>query len=261
MKVLAIGDINGAEGREFIYNNLSRIISKYNIDFCVANGENSADPNGISHNIARELIQAGVDVITMGNHTFDHKESASVLEDNERVIRPLNFPPESEGIGVYKADLGFCSVAVVNLIGRVNMTPVDCPFHAIERELKNIDADVILVDFHADATSEKLALGNFLDGRVSAVFGTHTHIQTADERVLPNGTGYITDLGMTGVEDSVLGVKKEIIIDFFYKSVKKFRFEKAEGTASFNGCIFDIDEKSGKCKSVKRLKGDNYELL
>ena len=253
MRILTIGDINGEDGREFIYNNLGRIISKYKIDFCVANGENAADSNGITHNIAQCLLNCGVDVITMGNHTFSHKESASVLDENDKVIRPLNFPSEVEGSGYAIVDLGFASVCVVNLIGRVSMSPVDCPFHAIERLLPKLDTNIILVDMHAEATSEKLAMAYFLDGKVSVVFGTHTHIQTADERILQNGTGYITDLGMTGVEDSVIGVKKEIIIDMFYNSAKRFRFEKAHGEVKFNGCIFDIDEKSGKCTAVQRL--------
>ncbi len=254
MRLLAIGDINGESGREFVYNNLSRILSRYKIDFCVANAENSAEPNGITHNIANTLIQCGVDVITMGNHTYDNKESASVLEDNSRVIRPLNFPPEAEGMGYTICDLGNVRVAVINASGRINMTPVDCPFSAVERLLPKLDAEVIVIDFHADATSEKIAFANFLDGRGSAVFATHTHVQTADERILPNGTGFICDLGMTGVEDSVLGVKKEIIIEHMRMPVKRVRFEKAQGEAWFHACIFDIDEKSGKTTAVERLR-------
>lgn len=254
MRILAVGDINAEEGREFVYNNLGRIRDKYNIDFCVANGENSAEPNGITRDIASMLKRCGADVITMGNHTFDNKESAIVLDESEDVIRPLNYPSHTEGAGYYVTDLGYARVAVINLIGRVGMTPVDCPFHAVEKVLSTIEADVIIVDMHAEATSEKLALANFLDGRVSVVFGTHTHVQTADERVLPNGTGYITDLGMTGVEDSVLGVKKEIIIDYFYNAVKRYRFEKAHGDVLFHGCIFDVDEKTGKTTAVERLR-------
>lgn len=254
MRILTIGDINGEEGREFVYNNLGRIKNKYNIDFCIANGENSGDPNGITRDIAGTLITCGVDVITMGNHTYDHKESGIVLEENERVIRPLNFPPELEGCGYYTADLGNVKISVVNLSGRIGMTPVECPFHAIERLLPKLDSDIIIIDMHAEATSEKIAFANFVDGKVSVVFGTHTHVQTADERILPNGTGYITDLGMTGVEDSVLGVKKEIIIDYYYSAVKKFRFEKAHGEVTFHGCIFDVDIKSGKTTAVERLR-------
>ena len=254
MRILAVGDINGEDGREFVYNNLGRIRDRYNIDFCVVNGENTAEPNGITRDIADSLIRCGADVITMGNHTFDNKESALVLEENERVIRPLNYPPEAEGVGYCTLDLGNVRVAVVDLIGRTGMPPADCPFHAIERLLPKLDAEVVIVDFHAEATSEKMAMAHFLDGKVSVVFGTHTHIQTADERILPNGTGFICDLGMTGVEDSVLGVKKEIIVDFYYNSVKRYRFEKAHGEVWFNGCIFDVDTKTGKTCAVERLR-------
>lgn len=254
MRLLAIGDINGECGREFVYNNLGRIISKHKIDFCVANAENSAEPNGITHNIANTLIQCGADVLTMGNHTFDNKESSSVLEDNSRVIRPINYPPNAEGVGYTICDLGNVRVAVINAIGRVNMTPVSCPFESVDRVLSKIDADITVIDFHADATSEKIAFANYFDGRVSAVFGTHTHVQTADERILPGGTGFICDLGMTGVEDSVLGVKKEIIIEHMRMPIKRVRFEKAVGEVWFHGCIFDIDNKTGRCTAVERLR-------
>lgn len=254
IRVLAIGDINGEDGREFVYNSLGRIRERYKIDFCIANGENAAEPNGITEDIANSLFRCGVDVITMGNHTFDNRESAQVLEDFENVIRPLNYPPHIEGNGYTVYDTGSVKIAVINLIGRVNMPPADCPFHAVEGLLPKISADVVIVDMHAEATSEKIAMAHFLDGKVSCLFGTHTHVQTADERVLQGGTGFICDLGMTGVEDSVLGVKKDIIVDFLYNSVKRYRFEKAHGEVWFNGCIFDIDEKSGKTVSVERLR-------
>ena len=191
----------------------------------------------------------------MGNHTFGTKTAGKALEENPRLIRPLNYPPEFEGRGWVVQDLGFVSVAVINLIGRVNMSPADCPFRAVEKALAEINADVVIVDIHAEATSERIAMANFLDGKVQAVFGTHTHVQTADEQILPNGTGYISDVGMTGIMDSVLGVKKEIIIDFFYNPGKHFRFEKAdEGDVWFNGCIFDIDDKTKKVTAVERLR-------
>lgn len=253
MRILTIGDINGEDGREYIYNRLSRILSEYKIDFCIANGENSADRNGITKDIANCLVMSGIDVITMGNHTFSDTKSAAVLEENERVIRPLNFPSECEGVGYTVVDLGFARIAVINLIGRVGMSPADCPFHAVDKLIPKLDTNIIFVDMHAEATSEKIAMAHFLDGRVSAVFGTHTHVQTADERILPGGTGFICDLGMTGVHDSVLGVKKEIVIDFFLASAKRFHFNKASGEVSFNGCIFDIDETTGKTTAVERL--------
>lgn len=255
MRILAVGDIVGIPGREYIYNNLNKIKNKYNIDFVVANGENSASSNGITPEIADMLVERGVDVITMGNHTFGTKTAGKALEENPRLIRPLNYPPEFEGSGYVVQDLGFASVAVINLIGRVNMTPADCPFRAVQKALKEIEADIIIVDMHAEATSERIAMAHFLDGKVQAVFGTHTHVQTADEQILPNGTGYISDVGMTGIMDSVLGVKKEIIIDFFYNSGKRYRFKKAEeGEVWFNGCIFEIDNSSKKTVSVERLR-------
>lgn len=255
MKILAVGDIVGKPGREYIYRNLNKIRDRYGIDFVIANGENAATSNGITPEIADELVNRGVDVITMGNHTFATKAAGAALEENSRLIRPLNFPPEFEGRGYVETDLGFASVAVINLIGRVNMTPADCPFRAAEKALKEIESDIIIVDFHAETTSERLAMGNFLDGKVQAVFGTHTHVQTADEQILPKGTGYISDLGMTGIMDSILGTKKEIIIDFYYNAGKRQRFEKAEdGEVWFNGCIFEIDNKTKKTVSVERLR-------
>lgn len=254
IRILAIGDINGEDGREYVYNNLGRIRDKYKIDFCIANGENSAEPNGITRDIAGSLFRSGADVITMGNHTYDNRESAVVLDEEEHVIRPINFPSHLEGGGYTIVDTGSVKIAVVSLSGRVGMQPVDCPFKAMEALLPKLDADVIAVDFHAEATSEKLAMGHFLDGKVSCVFGTHTHVQTADERILSDGTGFICDLGMTGVEDSVLGIKKEIIIEYMYNSVKRYKFEKAHGEVWFHGCIFDVDEISGKTAAVKRLR-------
>ena len=214
MRVLAIGDIVSSDGREYVYNNLGKIRRKYNIDYCIANGENSALTNGITVDIARSLIESGVDVITMGNHTFSNKESTAVLNDFDRVIRPVNYPPETEGEGYFVEDLGNVRIGVINAMGRVNMEPLDCPFRETEKVLEQIKdkTDIILVDFHCETSSEKLAYAYYFDGKVSAIFGTHTHIQTADEQILSMGTGYISDLGMTGVRDSVLGVKKEVIV-------------------------------------------------
>lgn len=254
MRILAVGDIVASDGREFIYNNLGRIKSKYKIDYCIANGENSANTNGITMDIASSLLRSGVDVITMGNHTFANKEYKGVLTDNKRVIRPANFPPETEGEGYIIDDLGNIRVAVINAIGRINMDAVDCPFRAVEKALSEIGdkADIKIIDFHAETTSEKLAFGNYFDGKADVVFGTHTHVQTADNHILPNGTAYITDIGMTGVRDSVLGVKKEIIMEMFYTR-KKFRFEKAEGEVWFSGVIFDYDEKQKRVTGIERL--------
>ncbi|MBO5364121.1 MAG: TIGR00282 family metallophosphoesterase [Clostridia bacterium] len=254
MRVLAIGDIVAEPGREFVYRNLNRIRDQYKIDFCIANGENAADSNGITYEIAKTLYERGVDVITMGNHTFANKGAERALEELPYIIRPLNLPPEMEGVGYLVTDLGNVKVGVINLLGRVNMNPADCPFRAAEKALSKMDADVIFVDIHAEATSERIAMGHFLDGKVSGVFGTHTHVQTADERILPGGTGFIADLGMTGVEDSVLGVKKDIILSFFQNPGKRYRFEKAEGEVFFHGCIFEVDITTGKTTGVERLR-------
>lgn len=254
MRILAVGDIVASDGREFIYNNLGRIKNKYKIDYCIANGENTANTNGITTDIANTLLRCGVDVITLGNHTFANKEYSQVLSDIPQVIRPVNYPSETEGCGYYIDDLGYMRIGVINAIGRLNMEPVDCPFRATEKALYELEGktDIILIDFHAETTSEKLAFGNYFDGKVTAVFGTHTHVQTADAHILPGGTAYITDIGMTGVRDSVLGVKKEIIMDLYYTR-KKFRFEKAEGEVWFNGAVFDIDNKTQKVTSIERL--------
>ncbi|MBE7023155.1 MAG: TIGR00282 family metallophosphoesterase [Clostridia bacterium] len=254
MRILAIGDIVASDGREFIYNNLGRIKRKYKIDYCIANGENAAETNGITVDIANNFLCSGVDVITLGNHTFANREYAEVLTDMPRVIRPCNYPSETEGMGYYIDDLGFVRIGVINTIGRVNMDPVDCPFRATEKILKEIEgkADIVIVDFHAETSSEKLAFGNYFDGKVTAVFGTHTHIQTADAYILPGGTGYISDLGMTGVRDSVLGVKKEVIMNMYYTR-KRTKFEKAEGEVWFCGAVFDIDDKTKGVTEVERL--------
>ncbi len=253
MRILAVGDIVASDGREFIYNNLSRIKKKYHIDYCIANGENTANTNGITVDIADNLLSCGVDVITLGNHTFANREYADVLNDFPRVIRPINYPSETEGMGYFIDNLGNLSICVINAMGRINMDALDCPFRATEKCLKEIEgkADIVIVDFHAETTSEKLAFGNYFDGKANIVFGTHTHVQTADERILPNGTAYITDLGMTGVRDSILGVKKEVIMDLYYTR-KRYRFDKAEGEVWFNGVIFETNT-DGSVTNIERL--------
>ncbi len=254
MRILAVGDIVAADGREFAYNNLGRIKQKYNIDYCVVNGENAANTNGITVDIANNLLRAGADIITLGNHTFSNYEYSKVLSDIPQVVRPCNFPAETEGSGYYIDDLGNIRIAVINAIGRVNMDPVDCPFRATEKILSQIEGktDIVIIDFHAETTSEKLAFANYFDGKADIIFGTHTHVQTADNHILPKGTAYISDIGMTGVRDSVLGVKKEIIMDMYYTR-KKFRFEKAEGEVWFSGAVFDYDEKQKRVTDIERL--------
>ncbi len=261
MRILMVGDVVASPGREYIYNNLRKIKKKYNIDYCILNAENAAQTNGITVDIANSLLDSGADVLTLGNHTFANKEIDAVLSDNKRVIRPINYPPETLGEGYFIDDLGFCRIAVINALGRINMEPVDCPFHATEKVLKEIEgkADIIFADFHAETTSEKLAFGNYFDGKINIVAGTHTHVQTADLMVLPGGTGYITDVGMTGVLDSILGVKKEIITEMYYTR-RRFRFDKAEGDVWFSGAVFDIDLKTKKIEGLERLYFDGGKL-
>lgn len=226
---------------------------EHGVDLVICNGENSSNKNGISNSSCDYLFASGVDVITLGNHAFRRMQIFDYLENNPYLIRPLNFPsPSTPGKGICTLDMGFTSVTVINLMGQEGMSPIcESPFTAVDRALKTIDSKIILVDFHAEATSEKKAMGYFLDGRVSAVFGTHTHVQTADEVILCGQTGYITDLGMTGVIDSVLGVKKEIILRRFVDKLPE-KFELAEGACMINGALFEIDEKTGKCLCVSR---------
>lgn len=253
MKILCIGDVFGRVGRDLLFSYLDRYAR--DIDFVVANGENAAHGRGITKNVYDEMKRAGVDAITLGNHTWGCPDVVNILKYNDDIIRPANFDKTCPGTGstVLKAKNGV-SVGIINLIGRVYMEPNNSPFECAAEETEKLSkkADIILVDFHAEATSEKAAMGFFLDGKASAVFGTHTHIQTADETILPKGTGYITDLGMTGVIHSVLGVDKKIILQKFTTGIPQ-RFEPATGQGRFCGCVFEIDESSGKCASVERI--------
>ena len=255
MKILAVGDVVSAVGREMLFRCVDELKYKENIDLCIANGENSSHGPGMTRSTYSEMSRAGVDGFTLGNHTWGSKEITPILEREDNVIRPANYSPACPGKGLMllTAPSGK-KAAVINLIGQTYMLPCNNPFEAAEELVKKAKqlTNIILVDFHAEATSEKLAMGNFLDGKVSAVFGTHTHIQTADERILPGGTGFICDLGMTGVEDSVLGMNKKIITDRFVTAMPQ-KFELATGKGMFNGCIFDIDEDNGLCTAVKRL--------
>lgn len=253
MKILALGDIVGSGGCEKIRKSLPSIKRKYNIDFCIANGENSAVGNGILPFSADYLFSSGVDFITGGNHTFRRNEIYSYLDENDRIIRPYNIHPSSPGNGYGIVDMGRYRIGIINLLGKSFMSGSENPFDALDNALKKIDdCQVKIVDFHAEATGEKKALGFYADGRVSAFFGTHTHIQTADAQILPNGTAYITDLGMCGPEYSVLGVEPQIIITALKTGLPQ-RFKNAETPCSIEGCIFDIDEKTGKALSVQNL--------
>lgn len=255
MNILVLGDVVSGIGCDFLRKKLSAFKKLKAIDFCIANGENSATGNGITPDSARSLFAAGVDFITTGNHVYRRKEVYDLLDESEFIIRPYNFPDSNPGKGAALIDCGRYAVGVINLMGTMFMENLDNPFHAADKALSELQnrTNIILVDFHAETTSEKQALAYYLDGRVSAFFGTHTHVLTNDDRVLPKGTGYITDVGMCGVTDSVLGVKKEIVIEKFMKNMP-VRFDAAEGECMLNGCIFTIDEKSGKCLSTETVR-------
>ena len=254
LNVLCIGDVVGKNSCEYLRDNLYNIKRKYNIDIVIANGENSADGNGITPYSAKQLFASGVDIITGGNHTLKRKEIYEMLESDPYMTVPQNISSDiGKPIIVY--DMGAYKIAVIHLCGTVYMEPASNSFDAADmlvEEAKRLGANIIILDFHAEATSEKRALGNYLDGKISAFFGTHTHVPTADLSILPNGTGYITDIGMCGPDNSVLGVDSDIIINRF-KGVSFDRFVTSNNRTVFNGCIFSIDTKSGKTISCEQL--------
>ena len=253
MKLLALGDVVGEKGCAAVRRFLPDFKRKEQIDFCVANGENSAEGNGITPASAEHLLTSGVDIITGGNHSFRRNEVYSYLDESVRVIRPFNCHVSNPGKGVGIIDMGRYSVGIVNLLGRAFMNGGNNPFDAADEALKEIkDCKIKIVDFHAESTGEKRALGYYLDGRVSAFFGTHTHVLTADACILEKGTGYITDLGMCGPCGSVLGVEAEIIIRFL-KTGMPARFSASRNEAGIQGCVFEIDDSTGLTKSVKTI--------
>lgn len=252
MNILFVGDIVGQNACRDFTAMLPTLKQQYKIDVTIVNGENSADGNGITPYSADLLLSGGVDVITTGNHCFRRAEMTPLFEESKVIIRPANFGKDCAGKGYCLLDFGSCSLAVVNLIGTMYMQAVDNPFRCIDNILKEIDTKNILVDFHGEATSEKKALGYYLAGRVSAVVGTHTHVQTADECILEDHTGYITDVGMTGVQESVLGVDKDIIIARLTTYYPQ-RHIYAKGRTTVNAVALEIDKKSGACRSIKRI--------
>lgn len=254
MNILIIGDINGRSGRNAVKKVLPEIKGKYDIDFCIANGENAAGGFGLTANISSQLFSYGIDVITMGNHTWDNKELEKFIDSEPKIVRPLNYPPGNPGRGSIVLDVKDTKVAVINLTGRTFMGNFDCPFRTVEEELKKIGGcnPMTIVDFHAEATSEKIALGWFLDGKVSAVVGTHTHVQTADERILPGGTAYITDVGMTGAHDSIIGIKKELALKRFLTQMP-VKFDAASGDTRFSALFVQINSKSNKAENIVRI--------
>ncbi|OQA21582.1 MAG: hypothetical protein BWY60_00590 [Actinobacteria bacterium ADurb.Bin346] len=257
MKVLFLGDIFGNPGRTVISRELPKLIKKHGADLVIANGENAAGGIGINPGIADFLLDAGIDVITSGNHIYKKKEIYDYINAQPRLIKPANFPPDTPGNGYYifyNPKFLEKKVAVVNVCGRVFVENLDCPFRKMDELLSEIysQTNIVIVDFHAEVTSEKIAMGWYLDGRVSAVIGTHTHVQTADERILPKGTAFISDAGMVGPRDSVIGVKKELIIERFVKMMPQ-KFVVANDDIWVNGVVLDIDQSSGRTKSITRI--------
>ena len=251
-KVLAVGDVVGNPGLERIRRTLRKLKRNTGADFVIVNGENTAVV-GITPNQAEDILDAGVDVITLGNHSFGKREIVAYLDDCPQIIRPANYAPQAPGQGwrVFETKAG--DVAVIDLIGRCNMDyGPDNPFLMVEKILKQIDTKLILVEFHAEATSEKLAMGYMLDGRISALWGTHTHVPTADACVLPKGTGYVTDLGMTGPKHSVLGIRPELSIAKFRGDLTE-RYKWAEGPTKLEAVLFTIDTATGKCRKAERV--------
>lgn len=254
VNVLAVGDVFGQCGVDFLTRKLRGIKKLKNIHFTVVNGENSSVV-GITPKQADEIFAAGADVITLGNHTFSKQNIIPYLDDNQFILRPENISPLAPGRGWATYQANFGEVCIINLIGRITMDqPAENPFFAASRIVRSTDAKVILVDMHAEASSEKGAMAWHLDGKVSAVWGTHTHVQTSDATILPNGTGFITDLGMTGPVNSILGVKPEQSVSRFLGDPRRRPYEAAEGPNKIEGCIFEIDPKTGRCLSVEAVR-------
>jgi len=255
LNILTVGDIVGSAGLKVLSNALPDIVYKFKIDCVIVNCENAAGGLGVTPNQAKALLSIGVHVLTSGNHIWRKKEIVDFLDKESRLLRPANYPEGAPGKGHHIITMpSGVNIGVINLLGRVFMEPLDCPFKAADREISKISsvAKIIIVDMHAEATSEKVAMGAYLNGRVTAVVGTHTHVQTADEKVLSGGTAYITDLGMTGPHDSVIGVKKEIILGKFLTQLPR-RFDIASGNTRINGAIIKVDERTGKAKGISRL--------
>jgi 2',3'-cyclic-nucleotide 2'-phosphodiesterase len=260
VRILFIGDIFGRPGRTIVKERLPGLVKEHAIDLVLANGENAAAGFGITRALAEELFELGIDVITTGNHIWDKREIIDYFQAADgnphsparRLLRPANYPPGMPGWGLYQGRKGEIPYAVLNLQGRVFMAANDDPFRVADKLLQEAKAKVVLVDIHAEATSEKISMGWYLDGRVTLVVGTHTHVPTADEQVLPGGTAYITDVGMTGPYDSVIGVKKELIVAKFLNGMPA-RFEAATGDVRLCAIVVDCDEATGRAREIKRV--------
>ena len=253
MNILAVGDVVAPQGLRYLQKKLPQLRKHYGADFTVVNGENASNV-GLTPQQAEDMLDAGADVITLGNHAFRQRSILNYLDDIPYILRPANYAPQNPGRGWGIFDSSFGPIAVVNLIGRVNMDyGPDNPFLAVDKILPQLsEAKVILVDFHAEATSEKLAMGYMLDGKVSAVWGTHTHVPTADQQILPQGTGYITDLGMTGPSQSVIGIRPELSIEKFRGGLYS-RYQAADGPCCLSGAVFTVDPDTGCCTAVERF--------
>ena len=255
MKIFFIGDIIGKPGRLAVRELLPPLVASQGIDLVIANCENAAAGFGLTQEVVDELYSTGIHVLTTGNHVWDKKEVLDFIADYETLLRPANYPPGVPGHGsVLLPTASGKHVAVLNLQGRIFMNPLDCPFRTAENEIKKLlqSTRVVIVDFHAEATSEKISMGWFIDGQGSAVLGTHTHVQTADERILPNGTAYLTDAGMTGPMDSVIGVRKEAVLERFLLQMPN-KFEVAKGDVRLQGVLLEIDEVDGRARHIERI--------
>ena len=263
MRILFIGDIVGKPGRDVLRKGLRPLIDHYGVEFVIANVENSAAGFGITKDIGDSIVEWGVDVMTSGNHIWDKKEVLDYIPTEPRLLRPANYPNGVPGRGAYVAQSGDGrAVGVINVMGRVFMLNIDDPFQIVLREIDTMRArtKIIIVDFHAEATSEKIAMGWHLDGKVTLVVGTHTHVQTADERILPNGTAYLTDAGMTGPHDSIIGMEREPALARFLNGMPS-RFEPATGNPRLNGVIVDADDKTGRALAVRRISYSERDLI
>ena len=255
LTVLVVGDVFGEPGRRALLSLLPGLKREHQVDCTIVNVENAAAGYGVTPQIARSFLEGGVDVMTSGNHIWDKKEIVEYIAKENLLLRPANYPTGTPGVGSIIVKAGPHKVAVLNLMGRVFLPTIDCPFRKADEEVARLreETPVIVVDMHGEATSEKQAMGWYLDGRTSAVLGTHSHVQTADERILPGGTAYITDLGMTGPVDSVIGVERELAIQRFLSQMPN-RFEPARGPAAVHGAVVRIDPESGKALEIRRLR-------
>lgn len=253
MKILFTGDMVGSAGRQVFQRVTGKLRAEERIELVIANAENAAGGRGPSPEIAEAVLAAGAAALTLGDHAWDDRNLIHLLTTEPRIVRPANFPPGAAGRGMTVIETAEGPVCIISLIGRVFMDPADCPFRTADRLIGMAQAKTILIDFHAEATSEKIALGRYLDGRITAMLGTHTHVQTSDETILPKGTAYITDLGMTGPKDSVIGREVEPVVQRFITGMPQ-KFDTAEKDPALEGVILDIDIRTGKARSIERVR-------